>query len=222
MAIGLGQMIGFKLPENFNHPYTSRSITDFWRRWHMTLTAWFRNYVFIPLEYKRRHAKLLRQPTHILIVFALTGFWHAASWNFIIWGIYYGIILSLEVLGLGKFLKRLPAIIQHGYTLGIIFIGWVFFRLTAISDWPGFFKTLFGMNGFSGIYTSRSLNILAYWPVLAAAMVFCLPLDQWIPESTMNSGIWRIASQATAIGLLFLSIALLVSRGYQSFLYAQF
>lgn len=222
MAIGLGQIIGVQLPENFNHPYTSRSITDFWRRWHMTLTAWFRNYIFIPLEYKRRHAKFLRQPIHILIVFALTGFWHAASWNFIFWGMYYGIILSLEVLGIGKILKRIPAFLQHAYTLLIVMIGWVFFRLTAISDWPGFFKTLFGANGFTGIYTARSLNILAYWPVFAAAALFCLPLDQWIPEKVKSTPAWRFAGLAAAAALFFLSTAMLVSRGYQSFLYAQF
>jgi alginate O-acetyltransferase complex protein AlgI len=222
MAIGLGQIIGFNLPENFNYPYFSRSITDFWRRWHMTLTAWFRTYVFIPLEYKRKYIKYFRQSTNILIVFALTGFWHAANWNFILWGLYFGFILSLESLGLGKLLKKTPSFFQHAYTLLIVFIGWIFFRLTDLNEWVGFFKTLFGSNGLVGIYTARSLNILAYWPVYAAAILLCLPLGNKISAKLKDSRLWQVAEMAIYFALFFFSTSMLLSRGYQSFLYAQF
>ncbi len=102
MAVGIGMMLGFTFPENFNFPYISKSITDFWRRWHMSLTAWFRTYVFIPLEFARKNAIYLRQQTDIFIVFLLTGLWHGASWNFIIWGMYYGLILAIEASGFEK------------------------------------------------------------------------------------------------------------------------
>lgn len=222
MAIGLGQIIGFNLPENFNYPYISRSITDFWRRWHMTLTAWFRTYVFIPLESRRRYVKFLRQPTNILIVFALTGFWHSANWNFILWGVYYGFILSLETLGLGKLLKKFPPFLQHTYTLSVVFIGWIFFRLTDLSEWVGFSKTLFGLNGMVGVYTARSLNILSYWPVYAVAILLCLPLGNIISAKFRESRSWQAAEILIYFALFFFSINLLLSRGYQSFLYAQF
>ncbi len=222
MALGLAQIIGFNLPENFNYPYISKSITDFWRRWHMTLTAWFRTYVFIPLEYKRRYAKFLRQPTNILIVFMLTGFWHAAGWNFILWGAYFGLILSLESLGLARLLKKMPSFLQHAYTLLVVFIGWIFFRLTDMGEWVGFFKTLLGANGLTGIYTARSLNILAYWPVYVAAILLCLPFAERFSAKVSESRVWQAAEIVFYFALLFFSTSLLLSRGYQSFLYAQF
>ncbi len=222
MAIGIGQIIGFELPENFNYPYISRSITEFWRRWHMTLTAWFRTYVFIPLETRRRNVKHLRLQTNVFIVFVLTGFWHAASFNFILWGMYYGFILSIETMGLRNILKKLPPIFQHAYTLSIVFIGWIFFRLTDLSMWIPFFKTLLGSNGLVGLYTTRSLNILAYWPVYVIAILLCLPIENIFSAKLKESYAWQAAGHLFSFVIFFFSISIILSRGFQSFIYAQF
>ena len=125
MARGLGRMLGFEFCINFNYPYISKSVTEFWRRWHISLSTWFRDYVYIPLGGNR--CGKIRQCVNILVVWALTGFWHGAGWNFLFWGFYYGILLLIEKLVLGKYIRRLPAPVQHLYTMVIVVIGWVFF-----------------------------------------------------------------------------------------------
>ena len=140
MAIGIGKIMGFNMPENFNFPYFSTSIADFWRRWHMTLTAWFRKYVFLPLEFQNRKSKFFRQQISLVIVFFLTGLWHGVSPNFIVWGVYFGILLALESLGWGDKLKKLPLVAQRFYSLFLILLGWVFFRITKIDQWVPFLK----------------------------------------------------------------------------------
>ena len=125
MAIGLGRLLGFEFLENFEHPYISRSITEFWRRWHISLSSWFKDYVYIPLGGNR--CKKSRMFFNIFIVWLLTGFWHGAEWNFIIWGLYYFIILMLEKSFLLRVLKKLPAVLQHIYSLFLINMGWVIF-----------------------------------------------------------------------------------------------
>ena len=127
MAIGLGEMFGFHFPENFDHPYESKSITEFWRRWHITLSTWFREYLYIPLGGNRKGAA--RQIINLFIVWFLTGLWHGAGWNFILWGLYYFVLLVLEKLVLRRVLARLPAIIQHLYTLFFVVVGWVIFEI---------------------------------------------------------------------------------------------
>ncbi len=131
MAIGLGHMFGFTYVENFNYPYISKSITEFWRRWHISLSTFFRDYVYIPLGGNRRH-----QQRNMVIVWALTGWWHGASWNFVLWGLYYFVFLAIEKLFLGKFLEKLPAVVGHAYALFIIVVGWVFFYFDDVSR-PG-------------------------------------------------------------------------------------
>ena len=128
MAIGLGHMFGFTYVENFNYPYISKSITEFWRRWHISLSTFFRDYVYIPLGGNRRH-----QLRNMFIVWALTGLWHGASWNFVLWGLYYFVFLAIEKLFLGKFLEKLPAVVGHAYALFIIVVGWVFFYFDDVS-----------------------------------------------------------------------------------------
>ena len=164
MAIGLGRILGFDLPENFNFPYISKSITEFWRRWHMTLTDWFRSYLFIPLEISRRKVKLFRLETNLILVFLATGLWHGLGPNFILWGLYFGIIIALESNFLGKWLKKINPFFQHAITLLLVTFGWVFFRIEKISFWAPFFRSLFGLNN-SNIHTLRSLRILTYWPI---------------------------------------------------------
>ncbi|NSW52139.1 MAG: MBOAT family protein [Anaerolineae bacterium] len=223
MAIGLGKILGFNLPENFNYPYTAVSITDFWRRWHMTLTGWFRNYVFIPLEFARKRVKILRQQTDILVVFLLTGLWHGASWNFVAWGLYFGLILALEVSGWGKVLKRLPPLLQHAYTLGLVVLGWSLFRFESFDGFLQYWQVLTMGNGFFGMTSLRELNGVGYLPVMAAALVFSTPVvERGMKQMTQRLSWFQVAIDACILGLFVVSVAVAVSSGFRGFLYAQF
>ena len=223
MALGLGRMFGFRLPENFNAPYLSRSITDFWRRWHITLTAWFRTYVFIPLEFKRRRTKFLRQQSNILVVFLLTGLWHGASWNFVIWGGYFGLILALEASGWEKRLKRAPRALQHVYALLIVIIGWVFFRITDVHNWGPFFGALIGLNGFTHLESLRSLNILFYIPMLVVAILLCMPFWTKLERKLMSqTRLSKALVDLVLYGVFLLAVSYILSNGFQVFMYARF
>lgn len=223
MAIGVGQMLGFNLPENFNFPYISRSISDFWRRWHITLGAWFRTYLFIPLEFARKKEKFLRQQSNLLIVFLLTGLWHGASWNFVIWGAYYGVILAIEASGFGKKLKKTAPFVQHVYSLALIIIGWVLFRITDIQSWGSFFGALFGMNGWRDSVTFRSLNILFYIPFLIPAILFSLPLMHRLGEKAKaKGGIYLVLLDIGYIVLFVFTLTFIISKGFTAFMYAEF
>jgi len=223
MAIGLGKIFGFTLPENFNFPYISKSISEFWRRWHMTLTAWFRTYLFLPLEFARKKSKYLRQQSNLLIVFLLTGLWHGASWNFVVWGIYFGLILALEASGINKLIKKLPILVQHFYTLVLVMIGWVFFRLVDIQDWGLFFKALLGHNGISGITTFRSLNIIYYIPFIIPSGVLCFPLlNKFKDKIERNSGIWLMLLDIFYLCLFIFTLTYILAKGFNAFMYAQF
>jgi alginate O-acetyltransferase complex protein AlgI len=223
MAIGIGQMLGFKLPENFNFPYMSRSISDFWRRWHITLGSWFRTYLFIPLEFARKKEKFLRQQSNLLIVFFLTGLWHGASWNFIIWGTYYGVLLAIEASGFGKKLRKSAGFIQHSYSLILIMVGWVFFRITDINQWGSFFGALFGKNGWLNNVTFRSLNILFYLPFLLPAILFSLPYMHQLAEKVKTKdGRGLIALDLSYVVLFLFTLTFILSKGFTAFMYAQF
>ena len=145
IAIGLGKMLGFNFPENFNYPYMAKSITDFWRRWHMTLSSWFRDYVYIPLGGNKKG--VLKQVRNILIVWSLTGLWHGASWNFIVWGLYFGILLILEKFILKKYFSNVPKFIKCIYTLFLVMISFVIFQGDRLSSAFNIIKGLFGLNG---------------------------------------------------------------------------
>jgi alginate O-acetyltransferase complex protein AlgI len=223
MAIGLGTIMGFKLPENFNYPYISRSITDFWRRWHMTLTSWFRTYVFIPLEFSRKKEKFFRQQSNLILVFLLTGLWHGANWNFVIWGVYYGIILAVEATWLGKILKKSPQFIQHIYALLLILFGWILFRLNNISEWGPFLKSIIGGNGLSSAVTLRSLNILMYIPLTVLAVVLSTPLLKTFEKKIAEKGVYpRFLMDLGYLTLFGLAIVFIIMNGFFPFLYAQF
>lgn len=158
MAIGMGKALGFTFPQNFNYPYISRSVTEFWRRWHMTLSGWFRDYVYIPLGGSRRGPA--RNVLNLLVVWALTGLWHGASWNFVLWGLYYFVLLMIERMGLRVFLDRHP-LISHAYSLLAVMLGWGLFAIEGSFGALGvFFGKLFsltgGMNGCSTCATMRS------------------------------------------------------------------
>ena len=190
----------------------------------MSLTSWFRTYVFIPLEFARKRERFLRQQTNILIVFLLTGLWHGAGWNFVIWGGYFGLLLALEASGLGKWLKKLPVFLQHSYALILIMLGWVFFRVTSIADWGPFLGVLTGGNGWSAYATLKSMNIFFYWPIMLLAILFCIPgltrlLDKLITSERVA---WRVTAGVVYAGLFITVVAFILTDGFTAFMYAQF
>ena len=176
MAIGLGRMIGFRFLENFNYPYISRSITEFWRRWHMSLGTWFKEYVYIPLGGNR--VGKLKQYRNIAIVWFLTGFWHGASWNYILWGVYFGIILMLEKTFLLKALKKTPAVVQHLYALLLIGFGWIIFSYTDASAGLRCFGSLFGIGTSTFCTPTVGYQILHGLPLLLIAAIGSTPLPK--------------------------------------------
>ena len=219
MAIGLGEMFGFHFPENFDHPYESKSITEFWRRWHMTLGTWFREYLYIPLGGNRKG--VVRQIFNLLVVWFLTGLWHGAGWNFILWGVYYCVLLVLEKFVLRRLLERLPDVIRHLYTLFFVVVGWVIFACDDLGLLGSYLKAMFGI----GVPGGNALALYE-WDVQAPFLAILLIAATTIPA--------RIAKQLTredqrspllmvyTVGLLVLSLAFLVSGSYNPFLYFRF
>ena len=180
MAIGLGRMMGFKYLRNFNYPYISKSITEFWRRWHISLSSFFRDYIYIPLGGNR-----VSKPRHILnilIVWATTGLWHGAAWNYILWGLYYGVLLILEKYVWGKGLAKLPAVFQHIYTIFIFVMGWALFWITDMEQLSEYLSAMFGAYGLTGTMTFWELGVWEYWPVFVACIVASTPIAPWIKE----------------------------------------
>ena len=223
MALGLGKILGFDLPENFNFPYISRSITDFWRRWHMSLTSWFRTYVFIPLEFSRRKERCLRQQTNLLIVFLLTGLWHGANWNFIIWGLYFGLILAVESSGFGKLLKKIPRFFQHLYTMALVMFRMGFLRPDRHKDLGKFPGASLWQSWLDRLRTMRSLNILFYIPIALVAIILCLPLFERLKKrKPAHPVLQSVLLDLLYVGLFVLCVAYILSNGFQSFMYAQF
>ncbi len=221
MARGLGNMLGFEFLENFNFPYISKSITESWRRWHISLGTWFREYVYIPLGGNRRGKA--RTLLNLLIVWMLTGFWHGASWNFILWGLYFGIILILEKLFLLKALEKLPAVVSHLYSLFLIAFGWVIFYfaddvggLPALLD---FVPRLFS----GGVASADAVTaILGGIPVLLAACIASTPLVRNIYFKLRNKKGFTAVELAASAVILLLCTASLVSDSYNPFLYFKF
>lgn len=221
MAIGLGRMLGFHFPQNFNLPYLSKSITEFWRRWHMTLGSWFRSYVYIPLGGNR--TTKLKHIRNILIVWGLTGLWHGASWNFVLWGLYFGVILLLEKFVYGKLLEKAPAALRHIYALLLILFGWVLFEMNAPAAIGGFIGAMFGMGGRvidnNGIYLLVS-NLLLF--VLCAACSTSLPtrLRGWAAKR--NVVFEGVSATVCSIVILAVSVCYLITSQYNPFLYLNF
>lgn len=221
MAIGLGRMFGFKFPENFRYPYQSVSITDFWRRWHITLSTWFKEYLYIPLGGNRRG--LARQALNLLIVWSLTGFWHGAGWNFVMWGLYYFVILFIEKLFLLKALDKLPKFFRHVYALVLIIIGWVIFASDDVSVLLPYLGSMFGANGAIGgmdVYTLLTK---------AALLIICCVASTELPKRLFLSATGAMNEKAAftiksvmTIALLALSMILLIGDSYNPFLYFRF
>ena len=224
MAIGLGKIFGFDYLENFNYPYISRSITEFWRRWHMSLSSWFKEYVYIPLGGNRKG--IARQLVNISIVWILTGLWHGASWNFVMWGVYYGIILIVEKMGLLKVLQKCPAVIGQLYSLILIVIGWVIFAIDDMGMVVSYIGMMFGS---SGCFTDDAFLYFIQSRVwlLIACVIGSTPLPKLVCSAVAQKLADRelllsVLETALMMGILVLGIAFLVSGSYNPFLYFRF
>lgn len=216
MAIGLGRMMGFKFPENFNYPYLSKSASEFWRRWHMTLGGWFREYVYIPMGGNR--VNKLRFTLNIFTVWFLTGLWHGASYNFILWGLYFGLILYLEKIVLGNLLKKIPAFIARIYTIIIILISWVIFAVEDIGSIAVYLKSMFGL-GQGGICNANSLYLLSNYIII---MIICILFNFPFIKNFSDKYIKGYARTLLYIILFIISVSYLVDSTFNPFLYFRF
>ena len=225
MAIGLGRCLGFHFNENFNHPYCCNSITDFWRRWHISLGSFFRDYVYIPMGGNRRH-----QAFNILVVWFLTGMWHGASWNFIIWGVYFGIIVMLEKYTLLKVIDRIPRVLLHVYALLLVVIGWGIFYFDDFSQMTTFFHSFFGMNDAFHDFITQSAITDNFW-LWVVALLLCMPLRtgaaSFVERHTKDGGavrntIFFTTRTVLSLAILILSVALLVGATNNAFIYTRF
>lgn len=216
MAVGLGRMLGFEFLKNFDYPYISRSVTEFWRRWHISLGTWFREYVYIPLGGNRRG--LRRQLLNLLIVWALTGLWHGASWNFVFWGLYYGVLLVLEKLFLLRRLEKLPNALRSLLVILAVSFGWVLFSFPALPELAGFLGRFLTLSGET--VHSRNL-ILAYLPLLLVSAVGATPLPAKL-ASRLRGGAGEALRIAYLALLMLLCTAALASQSYNPFIYFRF
>ncbi len=218
MAAGLGKMLGFSFPENFNYPYMAKSVTDFWRRWHMTLSGWFREYVYIPLGGSRKGKAVTVR--NLLIVWALTGIWHGAAWQFLLWGLWFFVFLTLEKLWIGNRLKKLPGILQHLYALSAVLGGWVLFSLSGLREAGFWAACMAGGNG-ADFGDRKILYVLTSNLVWLAAMAFgCTPLPAGAGKKAAEHSAWL--ETGFYLGTFALSIAFLLNAGYNPFLYFRF
>lgn len=222
MAIGLGKMFGFTFPENFNYPYISRSITEFWRRWHISLGSWFREYVYIPLGGNRLGKPALYR--NLFLVWFLTGLWHGADWNFVLWGLYYGFILALEKAFLLKWLSRAPRFICHAYAVLMVLLGWVLFAFDNLPTGWQYFQALFGLSG-AGFFDRESIYFLYTHAILIIIALFVsTPFINKIKQKLFESSaaLYYAAATFSCLLVLFLSTAYLVDTTYNPFLYFRF
>ena len=231
MAIGIGRMLGFTYKENFNYPYMADSVTDFWRRWHISLGAFFRDYVYIPLGGNR--VGKLRFVLNLLIVWGLTGLWHGASWNFILWGLLYGVLLIFEKLILGKRLSRIPSVIRRIFTLLFVMLGWIIFYYEDVRLGLTHIGALFGIARVDGawqaapLFDDKWLLLLKYALPLLFMFVACTPLAKRIAETWENRHRIRrcgfdLAATIVSVALLALSLLFLIGQSYNPFIYFRF
>ncbi len=216
MAIGLGHMFGFNFNENFNYPYIAKNVTDFWRRWHISLSSWFKDYVYIPLGGSR--CSTTRNIINLLIVWSLTGLWHGASYNFILWGLYYGIILTLEKYFLNKILQKLP-ILHRILTLLVIIIGWVIFNTANITHALNYLSTMFIPNGELNLSILNNLNILYLWPYMILALIGCTPIIKNLLNKLNSTGFVYDLYLFVLFGLCMM---FLINSSYNPFIYFRF
>ena len=225
MAIGLGLMFGFHFVENFNYPYIAKTATEFWRRWHISLSSFLRDYLYIPLGGNRSHAW-----RNLFVVWFATGLWHGASWNFILWGLFFGVLIALERLGLRNLLEKLPGFISHFYLLFAVLISWVIFYFTDLSRAAQYLGIMFGLSGqpLTNSQTLLALEGNLFWLILA--VVFCLPLARIASQQiTAAAAVSRprqiilgILVPVMNLGILLICTAMLSGQSYNPFLYYRF
>ena len=225
MAIGLGKIFGFDYPENFNYPYIAKSVSEFWKRWHISLTTFFREYLYIPLGGNRRHHVL-----NLLIVWAFTGLWHGASWNFILWGLYYYVLIVLERLFLGNVLEKIPGFIGHIYTLLTVIIGWVFFYFDDMTRLKTFFGILVGVGDHPFANITDKTVLINHILFFVLAIIAVTPVSRLIKKYFMkftekgntNKLIGDVSMVVASLFLLFVNTAAIVGSSYNPFLYFRF
>ncbi len=224
MAIGLGRMFGFHYLENFDYPYIADSITDFWRRWHISLSSWFRDYVYIPLGGNRRGAG--RQVMNLLIVWFATGLWHGAAWNFVLWGMYYGALLIGEKFIWGRLWAKLPRFLRHALTLLVVIVGWVLFNSIGVKEAAKYALGMFGLYGNLPLANAQSgFYLFDQWPFWIAAILACLPI-----KNIVRKFMAKLPGERTGIGIttlwetaiFALAFLFMVSNSFNPFLYFNF
>jgi len=219
MAIGLAKMFGFNFKENFNYPYVADSIQDFWRRWHISLSSWFRDYLYIPLGGDRKSG--IRTLINIGIVFALTGLWHGANWHFVFWGIYFGMFLIIERLFFNKILLKFGGIFRHIYVLLVVIIGWLFFRIESLSYAIYLLKLMLGLNSNNiTVYNIRYFISAEYLTILVVALVLATPFGKNIYQKLVTK--FPVVDLIFFGGVLILSIMQLAGDTYNPFIYFRF
>ena len=219
MACGLGNMLGFEFLKNFDYPYISKSITEFWRRWHISLGTWFREYVYIPLGGNRKG--IFRQIINLLIVWFLTGFWHGAAYNFILWGLFYGVILIIEKFILKKWLDKSPAFVQHTYALILIILGWVLFYFSDMTQLWEFTKSMFAFTG-TVIGESAISTVISFLPLIIIAGISSTPLMSKLYSKIKDKKYCVALETAFCVLVMLLCTASLVNQSYNPFLYFRF
>ncbi len=220
MAIGLGHLFGFKFPENFNYPYISRSITEFWRRWHISLSTWFKEYLYIPLGGNRRGNVYF----NLFVVFLVTGLWHGASWNFVIWGLWHGMFMIIErVIRNENWYKKIPSFIKIFITLFIVIIGWVLFKATTLEEGLKYLSIMFGLSNFSNItfeytyFISRKFIVLIIIGIMASTPIFKKIFNRY-----RGIKVFELIKTILIILLFIISIIFMVNSTYSPFIYFQF
>lgn len=222
MAIGMGHMLGFDFLENFNYPYVSCSVQEFWRRWHISLSSWFRDYLYIPLGGNRRGK--VRTYINLIIVFACTGLWHGASFSFIVWGLWHGLFLVIERLGFKKVLDKLPKFIGWIYTMLVVLVGWVFFRADTLSAAMKYLGEMFSFSGgvANGMAQFDNLSFI----ITVIAIILCTPVYQFLKGKLEKTEVGKKAAfvigAVLATGLFILSVIFLTGSGYNPFIYFRF
>lgn len=224
MAIGLGKIMGFEFPENFNYPYISGSVTEFWRRWHMTLGTWFRDYVYIPLGGNR--VRFARWIFNIAAVWALTGLWHGAAWNFVIWGVLYAVLLVMEKLFLSDFLKKMPRFVSHIYALFAVIMGFVIFNADSMGMALGDIRCMLGFGGLPAVNADTLYNLKSFALVIIFGTVLSTPVLMSALKSARKNAVMNkiliFAEPIAVISGIVLSTAYLVDGSFNPFLYFRF